>query len=241
MSDLTPEAVKTVRDLRALAASRDATDDQLRELHELLYVHATDLLDAVEERDEARSKIQHLLDHCKVDECSTCAEIVCKHHDPLHFHHDGCPACSYPQSPEAIGKAWLTNSSLEAWFPITAEQLREAQKRITELEQDVMNNECESKRADAGWDEVFRLKRELEAAENRVAELEGREQQLRDEVSDIHAVLSDREKRVAELVEVGKQLAIYAAAYSSHPLRNPTDQLHEALEQWEQTLKGGAR
>lgn len=36
-----------------------------------------------------------LLNHCIKDngECMTCSTIVCPHKEPLHFHHDGCPAC----------------------------------------------------------------------------------------------------------------------------------------------------
>ena len=37
-----------------------------------------------------------LLNHCDKDngECMTCSTIVCPHKEPLHFHHDGCPACA---------------------------------------------------------------------------------------------------------------------------------------------------
>lgn len=31
---------------------------------------------------------------CKDAECIVCGSIVCPHAEPLHFHHDGCPACS---------------------------------------------------------------------------------------------------------------------------------------------------
>ena len=34
-----------------------------------------------------------LLDHCPYAECQECAELICPHREPLHFHHDGCPAC----------------------------------------------------------------------------------------------------------------------------------------------------
>jgi len=30
---------------------------------------------------------------CPVDECSVCGERDCPHGEPLHYHHDGCPAC----------------------------------------------------------------------------------------------------------------------------------------------------
>lgn len=83
-----------------------------------------------QELSEANSKVQHLLDHCQDAECSVCAEIVCKHHEPLHFHHDGCPSCESNPSAEQIGKAWLENSSLDRWFPITAEELARLKSAI---------------------------------------------------------------------------------------------------------------
>lgn len=36
---------------------------------------------------------------CKVDECSICAMIDCPHGEPMHYHHDGCPACYEMESP----------------------------------------------------------------------------------------------------------------------------------------------
>lgn len=38
-----------------------------------------------------------LLNQCQADECIVCGWIVCPHHEPLHFHHDGCPACCNDQ------------------------------------------------------------------------------------------------------------------------------------------------
>lgn len=32
-------------------------------------------------------------DICENDECSVCAVRDCPHREPLHYHHDGCPAC----------------------------------------------------------------------------------------------------------------------------------------------------
>ena len=37
--------------------------------------------------------IDKLLAHCGDPECYECGEAVCPHGEPLHFHHDGCPAC----------------------------------------------------------------------------------------------------------------------------------------------------
>jgi hypothetical protein len=27
-------------------------------------------------------------------ECMLCGIILCPHHEPMHYHHDGCPACT---------------------------------------------------------------------------------------------------------------------------------------------------
>jgi hypothetical protein len=48
-------------------------------------------------------KIEALLDHCPDGECTTCARIICPHKDPLHFHHDGCPACAEGSGVEESG------------------------------------------------------------------------------------------------------------------------------------------
>lgn len=40
---------------------------------------------------------------CDIDECSICAERDCPFGEPLHYHHDGCPAC-YEES----GHEWVT-------------------------------------------------------------------------------------------------------------------------------------
>lgn len=34
------------------------------------------------------------LKRCPDGECMKCAMLVCPHGEPLHFHHDGCPACA---------------------------------------------------------------------------------------------------------------------------------------------------
>ena len=40
------------------------------------------------------AKLDNLLAHCPDMECPECAAIICDHHDPMHFHHDGCPSCA---------------------------------------------------------------------------------------------------------------------------------------------------
>jgi hypothetical protein len=48
-----------------------------------------------EEIQRLKGQIDALLAHCPVSECPECAEIVCPHGEPMHFHHDGCPACAH--------------------------------------------------------------------------------------------------------------------------------------------------
>lgn len=32
---------------------------------------------------------------CPVEECMACGLRDCPHREPLHYHHDGCPACAF--------------------------------------------------------------------------------------------------------------------------------------------------
>ncbi len=34
-------------------------------------------------------------DACMHHECLACGEMDCPHGEPLHYHHDGCPACTF--------------------------------------------------------------------------------------------------------------------------------------------------
>lgn len=49
----------------------------------------------VQSGDEYRYRMAFVagLNHHCDDECSQCAAVFCPGHHPLHFHHDGCPAC----------------------------------------------------------------------------------------------------------------------------------------------------
>lgn len=40
------------------------------------------------------TQIDAILNECTDMECSLCAVILCPYQEPLHFHHDGCPACA---------------------------------------------------------------------------------------------------------------------------------------------------
>lgn len=31
---------------------------------------------------------------CRLEYCVSCAVRDCEHHDPYHYHHDGCPSCA---------------------------------------------------------------------------------------------------------------------------------------------------
>jgi len=44
--------------------------------------------------------VDRLLNHCGGDECMECGEIVCPYGEPLHLHHDGCPACDFDSEEE---------------------------------------------------------------------------------------------------------------------------------------------
>lgn len=41
-----------------------------------------------------------LLQECSDAECVICGLIVCPYEDLLHFHHDGCPSCSFAEPAE---------------------------------------------------------------------------------------------------------------------------------------------
>lgn len=78
---------------QALDRLLEATDDDLiDELH-----LATDRLNALAEAHRPGAA------RCGDPECSACAILDCPSVDPLHYHHDGCPACAFadPRHPEA--------------------------------------------------------------------------------------------------------------------------------------------
>jgi hypothetical protein len=54
------------------------------------------LHEQIEQAKEAGTLNNALLIQCTNDECILCGAIVCPHGEPLHFHHDGCPACDAP-------------------------------------------------------------------------------------------------------------------------------------------------
>ena len=37
--------------------------------------------------------LEALHDECDIPECCECAILDCPTQEPLHYHHDGCPAC----------------------------------------------------------------------------------------------------------------------------------------------------
>jgi hypothetical protein len=45
------------------------------------------------ERGCSKRLFEKVLNMCGDPECDTCGELVCINGEPLHFHHDGCPAC----------------------------------------------------------------------------------------------------------------------------------------------------
>lgn len=54
--------------------------------------------EAAERIEELSATVDRLLAHCPDMECYTCSEIICPHGEPLHFHHDGCPACAQEEA-----------------------------------------------------------------------------------------------------------------------------------------------
>jgi hypothetical protein len=63
-----------------------------------IYVLHSEYEKVAAERDRLSAMVDKLLAHCPDGECFTCGEAVCPHGEPLHFHHDGCPACYQDQS-----------------------------------------------------------------------------------------------------------------------------------------------
>lgn len=56
--------------------------------------------EAAERIEELSAQVDRLLAHCPDYECHTCGEIICPYGEPLHFHHDGCPACAENEADE---------------------------------------------------------------------------------------------------------------------------------------------
>lgn len=64
-------------------------DAATRELHNRI----DDAVDAAANGHGTVAEVDALLAQCQTDECAVCGQIVCPYNEPLHFHHDGCPAC----------------------------------------------------------------------------------------------------------------------------------------------------
>jgi hypothetical protein len=62
---------------------------------EFLRLHQ-EMMEASREGD--MTKLDRLLQACSEPECIVCGAITCPHGEPLHFHHDGCPACAYEEA-----------------------------------------------------------------------------------------------------------------------------------------------
>jgi len=75
-------ATNSARETRMLGAEpRDAANDSHARLTEAM-------------RGGVGPEVYDALNACPDAECMECAQIVCRHSDPLHFHHDGCPSCA---------------------------------------------------------------------------------------------------------------------------------------------------
>ena len=85
-------ATKLIEGLRACA------DDPMwanhAEISKSLCSQSADLIERqAVQITQLEASINKLLAHCDDPECFTCGSAVCPHEEPLHFHHDGCPAC----------------------------------------------------------------------------------------------------------------------------------------------------
>jgi hypothetical protein len=63
----------------------------------ILALYAPDITPEFEALHERIRADHSLVDECKEPECIVCGSIICPHGEPLHFHHDGCPVCSYEE------------------------------------------------------------------------------------------------------------------------------------------------
>lgn len=79
--------MKLVNDL-ILAMHAPKMTPEFEELHKRIAAAKT-----------AGTLTDELLNECTADfgECIVCGSIVCPHGEPLHFHHDGCPACYFDE------------------------------------------------------------------------------------------------------------------------------------------------
>lgn len=50
---------------------------------------------------ESDREINALLEKCGSEICDQCGDIFCPNGDALHFHHDGCPCCSFVEYSDA--------------------------------------------------------------------------------------------------------------------------------------------
>lgn len=53
---------------------------------------------------------------CQDDECLVCGLRDCPHGEPLHYHHDGCPACWLDPTPlDAAARRQILTDAIFAW------------------------------------------------------------------------------------------------------------------------------
>lgn len=77
---------------------------KLDELHEKMRAKYVQELDS----GEVDETIDGLLNSHDPEICEQCGWIFCPYNEPLHFHHDGCPCCTYDGPMEKLeGQAKL--------------------------------------------------------------------------------------------------------------------------------------
>lgn len=68
-------------------------------------------------------------------ECMDCARRDCPYTEPLHYHHDGCPACCFPTE-VGMGSGWF--SVPDAVFQESPDLVSGARGRISAVEAPVL-------------------------------------------------------------------------------------------------------
>ena len=106
---LETELVEVTKERDAIKLRNDTLETENAVRRADSYADQKAAREAMDERDGLKANIERmqniadsLLNHCDKEggECSECGKIVCPHGEPLHFHHDGCPACAQHESGE---------------------------------------------------------------------------------------------------------------------------------------------
>lgn len=151
---------------------------------------------------------------------------------------------------------YLLNVPADKALSVAIDELKQraeaAEKRVQELGHTFNLQWDASRRATKRWQEAHPERGDVwpDSADlmvwlmGRVAELEAERaaHQAATEARKLELNVFRRSKeRIAQLESAGNRLKIFAEAYRSHPLREGSDCLNSALNDWELALKGGAK